>query len=1107
MSDSKPSSDSCGDTRAFPAELPRTETFLQPGPAARPAAVALGRFVLGEPIGRGGMGVVYRAYDPALGREVAVKILLDRPGYAPDARAEVERRFLAEARAAARLQHPGVVPVHDLGRTDDGRPFIAMKLVAGRTLADLLAVRRHPGDDLPRFLHVFEQVCQTLAYAHAHGVVHRDLKPANVMVGAFGEVQVMDWGLALLLDGPPADPTDPEIKLADTVEDGPGLVTRGGWGTPAYMPPEQARGEADRIGARCDVFALGAVLCEILTGRPPYAGSDGQSVRDSAAGAELAPATARLGDCGADADLVRLALACLAADPAERPADAGAVAAVVAAYRAGVQNRLRAAELDQARAEATAGEARRRRKLRLALAASVLLTAGVVGGGWAWVETERARQRDVAERLESERLAAMSVALEQAADALRAGRWADARAALTRVEDRLRDADPHAVRAHAAHVRADLRTVAALEHARLVAADAMLGTSFDPTAAHRAYAAAFAAHGIPVLDLDPDAAAAKVRASPIAAALIDALDDWAARHVRDDGLRQRLAAGAGGADDDDWRKRVRAAWVAYDARALDELADEPAALDQPASALALLLAPTGGGESAGDLDLWRRARRRRPNDFWVNHDLAVALERGGPKHFEEAVGFYRTTVALRPDSPGAWYNLGNALAKLKRPAEAVDAYTTALRLSPDSAEVHNNLGNALADQGRFGDAEAEFRKAVALKPDEPFGHLSLGRLLHVLRRVEEAEREYRRAVQLRPDLALPRFCLASLLSDQKRMDESLAELRRAVELDPDHAPSRCNLGVQLLRRGELAAAETELRRAVAGKAEPSTLGAAYNALGALLNRQRKYAEAEAAYRMALIHRPDSHETRFNLGKVLQQTARLPDAEVEYRRALALKPNYAEARSNLGQILIQQGRFADAVAELRRGVEVSPNRSGPGRRLAHMLEQAERLGRLDEKLALVLRGEAQPADATEWFGLAGLCADHRKRYAAAAHFYAGAFAANPDPAADHRLAALAAARAAAGDGTDAPPDTAEQSRLRRLALDWLRADLADCGRRLNEDRSATLVRQRLRGLTTDPHLASVRDPDKLARLPGDERASWRQLWAAAAALADRAGPSP
>ena len=168
-----------------------------------------GRTILYEEIGRGGIGRVLRGHDPDLGRDLAVKVL--REEYRDDAL--VQRRFVEEAQVGGQLQHPGVVPVYELGRFPDRRPYFTMKLVKGRTLADLLQDRPDVSHESARFLTIFEQVCQTVAYAHSKGVIHRDLKPANVMVGAFGEVQVMDWGLAKVLTERPAA-ADPQETTA-----------------------------------------------------------------------------------------------------------------------------------------------------------------------------------------------------------------------------------------------------------------------------------------------------------------------------------------------------------------------------------------------------------------------------------------------------------------------------------------------------------------------------------------------------------------------------------------------------------------------------------------------------------------------------------------------------------------------------------------------------------------------------------------------------------------------------------------------------------------------------------------------------------------------------
>ena len=248
-----------------------------------------GRYQLIGEIARGGMGAVLKGRDVDLGRDLAVKVILEEHRDHP----EMVRRFVEEAQIGGQLQHPGVVPVHEIGRFPDGRLYIAMKLVRGRTLAALLESRKDPADDRPRLLSVFEQVCQTMAYAHSRGVIHRDLKPSNVMVGGFGEVQVMDWGLAKVLDqGGVVDEeralqsrSDPSgIRTVRTGSDACDSRAGSVIGTPAYMAPEQARGAFDTVDERADVFGLGSILREILTGHPAYTGPTSRHTNSTAEG-------------------------------------------------------------------------------------------------------------------------------------------------------------------------------------------------------------------------------------------------------------------------------------------------------------------------------------------------------------------------------------------------------------------------------------------------------------------------------------------------------------------------------------------------------------------------------------------------------------------------------------------------------------------------------------------------------------------------------------------------------------------------------------------------------------------------------------------------------
>src|SRR5262245_8444016 len=293
-------------------------------------------------LGRGGMSEVWRGYDTMLAREVALKVLREHVFGDGEFRA----RFEEEARHVSRLEHPSIVPVYDLGELPDGRPFFVMKLIHGQTLAELLAARATPAQDLSRWVEVFEQVCAAVAFAHARDLIHRDLKPSNVMVGEFGEVLVMDWGIAKALAARPQPaqvlPTpvlpSPSVGGPATGPGGPETLPGQAKGTPAFIAPEQARGEASQVGKASDVFGLGGILCVILTGQPPYT-----QVQQALAG-DVTEAFARLDGCGADPELIGLAQACLASAPELRPADAAEVARRAKRYRDEVAARQAQAE-------------------------------------------------------------------------------------------------------------------------------------------------------------------------------------------------------------------------------------------------------------------------------------------------------------------------------------------------------------------------------------------------------------------------------------------------------------------------------------------------------------------------------------------------------------------------------------------------------------------------------------------------------------------------------------------------------------------------------------------------------------------------------------------
>jgi tetratricopeptide (TPR) repeat protein len=972
-------------TPSLPAGAEPTPTAgSTPADASLPASI--GRYRIEGEIARGGMGVVLRASDPDFGRTLAVKVLLD---HRRDDEGAV-RRFLDEARLCGQLQHPGIPPVHEMGTLPDGRPYFAMKLVKGDTLAALLDRRAYPTEDLPRWLSIFEQVCQTVAYAHSREVLHRDLKPSNVMVGAFGEVQVMDWGLAKVLGGesPPSESAQSESSTLYTTRapGSPELTAPGSvLGTPAFMPPEQARGQVDHLDERADVFALGAMLCVILTGQPPYAGEDGRPVRQRAEQGDLAAARSRLAGCGADGELVQLTLACLAFQPSERPRDAAAVAQAIAAHRAGVEQRLRQAEIARAQAEVQSREERKRRRVLLGLAAAVVLfvTAAAAGLLW-WQQDRHARLTQTRSKVEpalgeAERLSADarqirrdSMANASSAEAL----WGQARAAIGRAETALETglADDDLRR------RVDeARAAVAAGHAEAVKTAAFLaaldearehGTTWhsDTRVAREAFAKAFRDYGRDMAT-DSDAAAwVKTLPDDVREAALIALYEWWTIAAKD---RRHLWTLLENADDDDWRRRFRNAVDQRDLARLRGLAGEPRRQSLPAINY-LLLAGTlrGLGTKEEAVGLLRGARLKYREDFLISTVLGLWLSgpdvlRPSEVELEEAVGCLRTAVAVRPQSPMGLAFLGFVLRRQHKLDEAVAAIRQAIEINPRIAMVHVALGEALRDQKKLDEAVAAFRQAVAIDPRIVPVYRSLGEALRDQKKLDEAVVAYRQAVAIDPRYDVAWFQLGEILARQGKPDEAVVALSKSIEFKPDDPVAHFYLGNAFSKQKKLDEAVTAYRKAIALKPDYTEV---YINLGAALYRQKKVEEAVAAFRKAIELKPDDPVAHFNLGNAFVEQHKLDEAVTAYRKAIELKRDYAVAYNNLGIALHSQKKVEEAVAAYREAIELDPTNARFHDNLGRVLADQNRL---DEAVAAFRKAIAfDPRNANTFCSLGG-----------------------------------------------------------------------------------------------------------------------------------------
>ncbi|MBA3707456.1 MAG: SUMF1/EgtB/PvdO family nonheme iron enzyme [Planctomycetes bacterium] len=281
------------------------------------------RFVLRGRLGAGSQGIVFAVADNDCRRDVALKTLHH------DQRDRALSRFVHEAQITAQLEHPGIVPVHDFGILDDGTVFYTMKRIAGDSLADLLERGSSGRHEL---LQLFVRICQTIAFAHHHGVIHRDLKPRNIMVGTYGEVLVLDWGLAKILGHENGPRPVPQVDTIRSDQGRDETIAGFAVGTPAYMSPEQALGELDRVDGRADIYALGVILYELLAGRSPYVRGDVRRTLEQAATGQWTPIDRQPGCRGLPRRLVAIVHQAMALDPAARYGDADALASDITGF-------------------------------------------------------------------------------------------------------------------------------------------------------------------------------------------------------------------------------------------------------------------------------------------------------------------------------------------------------------------------------------------------------------------------------------------------------------------------------------------------------------------------------------------------------------------------------------------------------------------------------------------------------------------------------------------------------------------------------------------------------------------------------------------------------
>ena len=721
--------------QAFPSSAPSTS--LPPiGLLETRLPTIPGYEVLGV-LGRGGIGIIYRVRHLKLNRDTALKMLLSG-GYA---RPVEVTRFMREAQAVAALKHPNIVQIYDVGEVD-ARPYFTMELMEGGTLADKIV---GTPQDAKRAAELTVTLAGAVQVAHQAEIVHRDLKPQNVLLTADGTPKIADFGLARHFDG------DGGLTL-----DGVRV------GTPSYMSPEQVSGKSDAVGPAADIYALGAILYEMLTGRPPFRAATATETQRQVM--EEEPATPSRLNAKVPRDLETICLKCLHKDPDRRYATAALLADDLRRFLNGEPIAAR----PTGSLERVTKWARRRPAPATMILGGAVVTLLLIAGA-VWLTLERGKLR-----------LAVEADLADVAQLEQQARWSEARLALGRAHARLGRIAGARLRQRVTQARSNLDLATTLDDIRLsrVTGGQLV---FYKRKADEKYAEAFRNAAIGTVHDDPKDVAERVRDSAIRTALVTALDDWAVC-ADDPGQRTWIidVARAADPDADGWRDRILDGATWADPDALTELTRT---MPPRACSLSLQLALAerlrlAGGDATPFL---RRVQNEHPGDFWVNLVLGNALLY---RATGEAREYYRVALASRPQAAVGYCAVGDALRLQRSFDEATRYYHLAINRDPSSARVYTNLGLTMLTQGKVEQAIGYYKKSQELDPNYAWAYANLATAYRNLGRLADAAEQYNKALALEPDNHTIRNELRTVQVRQGHAHEVWSAWCRIIETDP-----------------------------------------------------------------------------------------------------------------------------------------------------------------------------------------------------------------------------------------------------------------------------------------------------------------------------------
>ncbi len=856
--------------------------------------------------GRGNMGIVYKARQQSVDRPVAIKVM--RPELRTDSR--MVTRFFTEARLQGQLQEPAVPSVYALGDDPARGPFLVMQPVDGSTLKELLARRKSPTDEIDRFLKFFTDICEGVGSAHAGGVIHCDLKPSQIKVGANGRAYVTDWGLAAqrAISGP--NSTD---------------MVRSPGGTLAYMAPEQA-GDG-LVTPQSDVFALGSMLCEILTGHPAYRATGGDAadvkreLEAKARTADLMDADQRLTTCKVDAPvLVKLARRCMDKDCANRPTTGSAVATEVARYREEETKRRYTAD------EKAAG-ARKVARLWKILAVAVItlvVTLMLVAGGSAYYYY---RQQMEASERRVKNESALQEWIERCERALRDDDPEAAKAGLEEIQRRLSEGATDDQHRRIARCEADLEMLLALDKIETLQFEVdENGRRYPNERLVQEYERLFSRY------LLSDATAreklaTRVRDSLVSRRMLVHFDQWLRLGKSSDVLQVIQAA-----DADKLRNEFRAAVQRDDRTRLAQFVSNREFSAQPVwFALAI-------GQMNSVSANVRREKLLEAHEH-DRQDVLVLMALGGSYPINRRVGaddrirWYSAAVVARPRNAIIKLNLGVALLDAGRFDEAISCYREVLGSIPQSASAYQNLGVALRRKGRIEEAISAYQMAKSIDPGSALPDLSLGLVALDAGNLDEAVRCLKASISLNPKIATSHSLLGQVKNKQRLAAQAIEHYRDALKIEPDHREALNNLGNALASNGDLPNAAKCYRKAILADphyAEP------HNGLGGILYRKPDLNGAIDCFKEAIRLNPEHAFAYNNLGDAYFDKGELDLAIASYVAAIRCDQNYSHPYNGLGIALHKKGKLKDAIDRCREAICLDSNNANAHNNLANAL---------------------------------------------------------------------------------------------------------------------------------------------------------------------------